>query len=142
MSYSYEENRNHCKHIAEELLVYYNGLVWKCPECGEIFTHEDEPEKCPSCEHEFESDFENLTLWDWYAETDFYDEEFHISRDGSLRGVTLMVACGGPNIYINTKTCRVELYWWSDYADYPIDRDICEEIDNIVSEYVSFSGGF
>lgn len=140
MTDTYTENRNHCKHIAEELEAYYNGYMWKCDDCGEVFYAEEEPEICPSCEEE--TNFENLSLWDWYAETDFYDMEYHISGDGTLRGVTLMVACGGPNIYINTKACEVQLYWWTDKASYPIDRAVCEEIDNIAGEYVHFKNEF
>lgn len=134
------ENRNHCKNIADDLESYANGLVYKCPECGETFempvASVGDKYKCPCCHTVNEvDDFEQLSLYDYFE--DALDIEFCIGSDKSYRSVQIMVAWGGPNIYINTGSKSVELYWWGDHATYPIDRDACDEIDAWAEEYYS-----
>lgn len=142
------ENREHCKRIALEIEEYYNGEIYRCPECGEEFnlyndgeyqsadTAEDGIEKttCPSCGYvsEDSNNFEQLSLWDYF--NDCYDIEYRFGSDRELRSVCIMVACGGPNIYIDTGSKQVELYWWGEKASFPIDPDACEEIDSIFEE--------
>lgn len=142
------ENLEWCKRIALNLESYYNGEVYKCPECGEEFdlyndgnymsadNSEDGVEKatCPCCGYvsEYSNEFEPMSLWDYF--TDCYDIEYRFGSDRTLRSVCIMVACGGPNIYIDTGSKRVELYWWGDRASYPIDNDVCQEIDSLFEE--------
>ena len=62
-----------------------------------------------------------------------YDINWVINRDKSYRGAVLMVAGGGPNVYVNTETMQVEGYWGGDKSFYPfIDNigldDACEEL--------------
>lgn len=133
-----DENLEHCKHIAKHLEEIYNGEYLRCPECGEtLYTVGQEiGDKycCPECGHVTDSDdFEEETLWEYF--NDCYDIEYRIGSDKQLRSVKIMVACGGPNIYIDTATKQVELYWWGDRASYPIDYDTCNEIDSIFEEY-------
>lgn len=45
---------------------------------------------------------------------DALDIEYIIGSDGSYRGARVLVAFGGPNIWINTKTNMVEGSWWND----------------------------
>lgn len=132
------DNRKHCQNIAENLEEYYNGDVRKCPNCGEEHTREwdyvGDVFKCPECEEVTNTDeWGQLSLWDCL--NDVYDIEYRIGSDKELRSVQLMVACGGPNIYIDTASKQVELYWWGDRANYPIDSDVCDEIDSIFEEY-------
>lgn len=132
------ENRNHCKSIALDLEDYANGLVYKCPDCGEIITVSEEwsgeKYKCPDCGTVHDGDdLEQQTLWNYFD--DVLDIEYRIGSDRQLRSVQIMVTCGGPNIYIDTASKQVELYWWGDRASYPIDYDTCNEIDSIFEEY-------
>ena len=132
------ENRQHCKRIAEDIEDYYNGLVYKCPECGEIITvpadWSEEKYKCPHCDTVHDGDdLEQLSLYDYFD--DVLDIEYRIGSDKQLRSVQIMVTCGGPNIYIDTASKQVELYWWGDRASYPIDSDACDAIDDIFNEY-------
>jgi hypothetical protein len=46
--------------------------------------------------------------------SDTFDIEYIVSGDGSYRGARVLVAFGGPNIWIDTKTNTVEGYWWND----------------------------
>lgn len=134
------ENREHCKYIAEQVEAYYNGDVYKCPECGEVFTSfeaidlDNDEIRCPYCEcNSIEYDFEQLGLWDYF--NDYYNLEYRIESDRrTVRSVQIMVACGGPNIYIDTASKAVELYWWSDRADYPLSYEVCNAINEMFQE--------
>lgn len=133
----YMNNRAHCKSIAMALEDYANGLVYKCPNCGEIITvNEDwtgDDYICPDCgNHHRDNEMEELTLWDYFE--DVYDVEYRVGSDLKLRSVCVMVACGGPNIYIDTGSRQVELYWWGDRASYSIDYDVCIQVDDYFQE--------
>ena len=50
--------------------------------------------------------------------SDVYDIQYILASDReTVLGARLMVACGGPNIWIDTQSRKVELYWWGDYAE-------------------------
>ena len=133
------ENRNHCKRIAETLEEYVNGLIYKCPECGDHCNMEETENengetiyKC-SCGCETEYTPEQMTLYDYLE--DIFDIEYRISGRGEYRSVQIMVACGGPNIYIDTASKQVELYWWTDRAEYPITCDAADALNEWAEEY-------
>ena len=136
MDNRYNENREHCKHIADEIERITAGHVVKCPHCGELVEMGDDEKgfSCPCCANEIDADdVELYTLYDYFS--DAFDIEYRIGSDLQYRSVQIMVACGGPNIYIDTASKNVELYWWGDRAWYPLDLDSVEEIDNIFEEY-------
>jgi len=65
--------------------------------------------------------------------SDSLDIEYTISSNGEYLGARILVAFGGPNIWINTRSCKVEGYWWGDEAtaDYTDEMDLhstCEEL--------------
>ena len=143
----YEENRNHCKSIAEEIDLYTNGDGYKCPECGSVHpfdeyeTSEHENEdgwtayNCPNCGAEIEeTELEAVSIYDYFCDTEAYDIEYRIGSDRKYRSVCVMVACGGPNIYIDTASKLVRLHWWTEYADYPLSLEAVNEIDNYFEE--------
>ncbi len=133
------ENRERCKRIAEEVEAYAEGRVYKCPHCGEFYSIDDADETedghiCPACGEEIEEgDAEQASLYDYFD--DVYDIEYRISGRKEYRSVCIMISCGGPNIYIDTRTKQVELYWWGDRASYPIRYDTVDEIDNYFEDY-------
>ena len=64
---------------------------------------------------------------------DVYDIEWITYRDGSYKAARLLVAGGGPNIWVNLQTGTVDGYWASDRVIEPfIDNlgldDYCEEM--------------
>jgi predicted RNA-binding Zn-ribbon protein involved in translation (DUF1610 family) len=130
------ENENHCECIALELEGYAAGEYYACPDCGEAIYLTDEvgdKYKCPSCGSVNDTDdFEQLGLLDYLR--DVYDVEYRIGGDREYRNVRLMVACGGPNIYIDTHAQKVQLYWSTDYAEYHLIRSVCDEIDALWEE--------
>ena len=140
------ENYEHCKSITEAIEQYTNGDCYKCPHCGEVYPfpdyeageHENESGDicyiCPSCSEEIEeSEIEAVSIYD-YFDTDIYDIEYRIGSDRQYRSVRIMVACGGPNIYIDTKTKAVLLYWWNESAEYPLSNEACNNIDSYFEE--------
>ena len=140
------ENTDHCKNIAEDLEAYTDGSGYKCLLCGEVhhMTEYAETEHengrgetcytCPSCSEEIEeSELEAVSIYDYFT-GDIFDIEYRIGSDRQFRSVRLMVACGGPNIYIDTAAKAVQLYWWTDFAEYPISYSAVEAINAYFEE--------
>lgn len=143
------KNREHCKSIALDLEAYVNGEMYRCPKCGEIFNLYEvgnyetadeaadgiEKANCPHCDHvsEFYNDFEPLSIWDYLE--DALDFRFLLGSDKSVIAVKVLIAYGGPNIWIDTETGSVNLYWWTDRASYPISSDVAAALDEWAEEY-------
>lgn len=132
-----DENRAHCKHIARELEAYADGQVYRCPECGEIHRMPDavgDKYRCPDCGTVNPvEDYEQLSVYDFLS--DLYDIELRVGMDGEYRSCKIMVAFGGPNIYIDTADAMVKLYWWTERAEYPLSYDARDAVDEFVEEW-------
>lgn len=102
------ENKNYCKNIAEELKSIYNGEIKS--DDGEIMTL-----------HEYMSDI--------------LDFEYTITSRREYKSVKIWVTLGGPNVWIDTSDSYIRLAWGSEREEYPLDYDICNEIDAIFEEY-------
>ena len=48
---------------------------------------------------------------------DILDIQYIISSDKQYLGARVLVAFGGPNIWINTQSKTVEGYWWSENCE-------------------------
>lgn len=130
------ENREHCRRIAEDVAEYAAGNVYRCPDCGEVFTAPEDCEKyrCPDCGNVADLDkYEQLSLYDYL--TDCYDIEYRCDSNREYRSVQIMIACGGPNIYLDTASKSVELYWWTDRAEWPLSYDSIAALDEWAEEY-------
>lgn len=130
-----QENLEYCKHVRNELEQYYNGEVYKCPVCGEIIHIEDINKLNESnlgiilpcgCEVDDVENIEQLSLYDYF--NDVFDIIYYIGSDKEVRGVRLMIACGGPNVFVDTFRKTVELYWWTETAAVDLFGELCEEI--------------
>lgn len=130
-----QENFEHCKKIALYLEDIYNGKVYCCSNCAEEYTvetGEEPPVKC-TCGNE---ELYQLAICDYLCSNEIYDVEYRIGQgEEEIRSVRLMIACGGPNIYIDTASKSVELYWWNESASYLLDDDVCNEINYWMNEY-------
>ena len=140
-----DDARNRCKAYAEELDAYAAGRAYSCPLCGEMLTadeldeseHEDADGNtlctCPHCDATFERDeAPQGSLYDYLA--DVFGIEYRIDERGELRSVEFMLACGGPNIYADTARRAVVLYWWGTSAEYPIDSDTADALEEYARE--------
>lgn len=54
-----------------------------------------------------------------------------------LVGVRLMVAFGGPNIWIDTFDEEVQGFWGGDVVKVPIPRGVCDKIDDYFEMYAA-----
>ena len=126
------ENRKRCIEIAKTLEAISEGLIYRCPECGEFITEGDKT--CHCCRAEINlDDCEQASFFDYFTDSAL-DIEYRIGSDRAFRSVRIMVACGGPNIFVDTGAREVQLYWWSDRASCPIDPDTCEAINDCFEE--------
>ena len=80
----------------------------------------------------FEGDIEIATIGDYFD--DFYDIDYVIGSDKHYKACRVLVAFGGPNIYINTWDEQVQLEWWSEKAIADIPKDLCMVIDEFFEE--------
>lgn len=128
-----EHNRNHCKEISEQLDAVANGEMYRCEYCGNIHTEDElkdidgyDDATCPTCQET--RHFEQMSIFD-YFEGDIYDIKYMTTSELEYYAARVMVACGGPNIYVDTFNEAVMLYWWGDQAEYPLKRSTVETID-------------
>jgi DNA-directed RNA polymerase subunit RPC12/RpoP len=132
-----KENRDHCRRIAEEVEAYANGQVYRCPECDEILHLPDDvgdKYRCPHCGEVSDlDDLEQLSVWDYLA--DCLDVEYRCGSYREYRSVQIMVAWGGPNIYLDTASKAVELYWWNESARYLLSDEAAEALDQWAEDY-------
>ena len=76
----------------------------------------------------FEGDLEIATIDDYFD--DFLDVDYVVGSDKKYKACRVLVAFGGPNIYIDTWEQEVQLSWWGEHAEAAIPTSLCEEIDN------------
>ncbi len=109
MSNMNNECREYAKRVAEEAEAYYNGEMK-------------------------DDDGEELGLYDYFA--DALDYEVILSSTKTLLAVRLFVTLGGPSCWIDTESREVICVWGADRAEYWIDGDVCDELENIVAKYM------
>lgn len=63
---------------------------------------------------------------------DALDIEYIVNSKGEYLGARVLVAFGGPNIWINTRTKTVEGSWWSDRAEASFQDNI--GLDDVLEE--------
>lgn len=125
-----EENREYCKRIADELEAYAAGRMWRDVETGE--------EK----EMDFDAandDDEQLSASDYLA--DALDYEITIDSQMEYKSAKIWVALGGPNVWIDTADKAVKLAWGTDRAEYALDWDTCNEIDEYMQDLYTCQRG-
>lgn len=77
--------------------------------------------------YEFED--ENDENGRWYFE-DIYNTDYIWRLGYGLMGVRVMIACGGPNIWVDTFEQTVHGYWGGNEAIAYLTGDCCEKIEN------------
>ena len=53
-----------------------------------------------------------------------YDIEWITHQDKSYKAARILVAGGGPNIWVNLQTNTVQGYWWGDYCEHSFQDNI------------------
>ena len=106
MKEMYNECWEYAKRIAEEIEDYYNGTA---AEAGE-----------------------EVSLYDYFVEV--LDYEAILTSQKTVKSVRIYVTLGGPTCWIDTEEHAVICHWGADQAEYPIDWDLCNELEEIVTE--------
>lgn len=101
------ENREYCKRIAKEI------------------------EECAAGKM-VDDDGNQISLYDYLF--DVLDYEFTIDSRKEYVSAKIWVTLGGPNIWIDTAERAVKLAWGADREEYPLNWDVCNEIDGIMQE--------
>lgn len=130
------KHNEHCKAIADTLEAIADGRLYKCPECGEYV--EDNNLFCTcGCQVDLIGDDEN-DPWEQVSFYDYFenalDIDYIINSSKEYKACRIMVAWGGPNIYINTWERKVELYWWTESGSFYLSGDTCDAIDEWAEE--------
>lgn len=108
MNEMYKECWEYAKHVAEELETYYNGTA--------------------------NEEGEEVSLYDYFA--DALDYEVILTSQKTVKAVRLYVTLGGPTCWIDTEEHAVICHWGTKQAEYPIDWDLCDELEEIVAECI------
>lgn len=123
-----DRNREHCKSIAERLDAIAGGYIYR-DEDGE------EHDVCAEDIDDIPDEWEQVYMSDYFE--DCYNIRYVLDSNMEYFAVKVMVACGGPNIWVDTESGDVELYWWGDRARYPLSRQAVEAIDEFWSEVIA-----
>ena len=75
-------------------------------------------------------DGEEMSAFDYLEEA--LDIEYIVNSKGDYLGARVLVAFGGPNIWVNTRTGIVEGVWWANRADASFTDNI--GLDDALSE--------
>jgi hypothetical protein len=62
---------------------------------------------------------------------DIYNVRYVVGGDLEFIGAAYMIACGGPNVWIDTLESRVEVYWGFEQGTADLPRDINAEIEEM-----------
>ena len=84
-------------------------------------------------------DLEVATIGDYFD--DFYDVDYVVGSDKKYKACRVLVAYGGPNIYIDTWEQKVQLEWWGEHAEAHIPDNLCEQIDEFFEMLYNCCGG-
>ena len=121
------------KHVDAIAHGIQNGVKYEtCLHChGDLDydNFDDVRDPCSDCEH-----YHGLTMDAVHYLSDALDIQYIVTGAGEYLAARILVAFGGPNIWINTQTKTVEGYWWCDsafasYYDDAMDIDAaCREL--------------
>lgn len=133
ISHDKDLNHFHPSYIIDEeneiIICRATGQTWEGAEAGYWWSVEDDL----ILGGEELTDVNPMSAYDYLS--DVLDIEYRVGHDRSYRSALIMVACGGPNIWIDTKSNKVIGAWWSDYAEASYEDemgldDALEEIFN------------
>ena len=79
---------------------------------------------------ELNCDDQEMSAFDYLQ--DALDIEYIVNSKREYLGARVLVAFGGPNIWINTRTKKVDGYWWNESASASFDDGI--DLDSALEE--------
>ena len=72
---------------------------------------------------EWDVEIDDIVPASVFFDNEVLDHNFEINGDGSFKSGKVLVAFGGPNIWVNFSTGQVEGFWGGDKATAPIFSD-------------------
>lgn len=123
----------HCKAIADRLEAIADGRMYKCPECGEYVEDNNLFCECGNQVDLVSGEWEQVSFYDYFENA--LDIDYITNSEKEYKACRIMVAFGGPNIYVNTWERKVELYWWNESDSFYLSSDACDAIDQWAEEY-------
>lgn len=114
---------------AESLLKSIRARV----DAGAPFGHTDDmgawhdidecPEDCPGGA---------ASAFDYMA--DVLDIHYMVNADRTYHSARLLIGFGGPNVWIDTRTRQLEVYWGSSSESRELPGEFIDEVDNAAAE--------
>jgi hypothetical protein len=89
-----------------------------CESCTECGADLHDRMNCPECEHEND---ETISGFDYVSNV--LDVNWVLDSNHEFKGARLLVAFGGPNIWVDTSTNTVTGGWWGDSYSATYSRD-------------------
>ena len=125
-----EEHRQYLLQIAHTIRDIADGTLYKL--YGEYVT-DGEMISMIEAGKNGEDEFEQVSIYDYLS--DVLDATYYTTgRNGEYKGVRLLLAYGGPNVYLDTYFRTLELYWWNESATVDLLPNEAEEVDSMWSE--------
>lgn len=121
---SKQENIEYVRYIAECIEAVNEGRAYRDDDGDIVLVDIDE---------DMPEDVEALTMSDYFE--DVYDIVHYVGGRDDYRGVRIMVACGGPNVYVDSFRQTIELYWWNESATCDLSHAASEDITDTFREY-------
>ena len=106
-----KECRAYAQRVVEEIEAIYNGTT-----------------------EEVNDDGERMSLYDHVA--DALEFTAVVSSQKTIQAIRLYVTLVGPTCYVYTELHAVVCAWGGDRAEYALDWDVCDELENIIAEYM------
>lgn len=150
-----EEHNKHCKKIANDLygiaigavamvhvedfdgLADYqaddNNLEYVEPYEGEFFTEDgDDIQINGEIIGTKQAEIETATMYDYFS--DCLDYDYLVNSEREYKAVRVLVAWGGPSIYVDTINGKVTLDWWGESGEAYLESEAVDAIDELFGE--------
>jgi hypothetical protein len=75
---------------------------------------------------------EELTAYDWLG--DVLDIEYRVTGDKQYRSAKLCLGWGGPNVWLDTHTGMLSVYWGSDSATVELPLSFIDYLNEALNE--------
>ncbi len=126
---------NRVKYIAEQLDDIFAGIAYYCPACGETHTlqpneYDEDSHACPACGEVMEP----MTFYDYFEDNLGMEVTADVYDPTQVKYGRILVAFGGPNIYVDTGDEEVQLYWCPTVAKADIRHEVAQAIDEYIQE--------
>lgn len=87
-----------------------------------------------ACVQRIAEQLEEKGVYDFFEEQDIYDIEYTIDSNFEFKSARVMIACGGPNIFVNSRSGSVDLYWWTEEAHWYLNTDCKTAVEDYFEE--------